>query len=65
MADRGVLTRELADALAPSAGLRNRLVHEYDAIADAIVLDAVRKAQALYPRYVVAIERYLSGRTAR
>lgn len=59
------LSRNLADALAPSAGLRNRLVHEYDAIVDAIVLDAVRKAQALFPQYVAAIERYLSSRTTR
>lgn len=55
LADHGVLPRDLADALALSAGLRNRLVHEYDAI----VLDAVRKAQDLFPKYVEAIERYL------
>lgn len=65
LADHGILSRNLADALAPSAGLRNRLVHEYDAIVDAIVLDAVRKAQTLYPQYVAAIERYLSNRTVR
>ena len=65
LADHGILSRNLADALAPSAGLRNRLVHEYDAIVDAIVLDAVRKAQALFPQYVAAIERYLSSRTTR
>jgi uncharacterized protein YutE (UPF0331/DUF86 family) len=64
LADRGVLSRELADALAPSTGLRNRLVHEYDAIVDAIVLDAVRKAQSLFPQYVAAIERYLASRPA-
>lgn len=65
LADHGVLSRELADALAPSAGLRNRLVHEYDAIVDAIVLNAVRKAQSLFPRYVAAIEQYLSHRQNR
>lgn len=62
LADHGVLPRDLAEALAPSAGLRNRLVHEYDAIVDAIVLDAVRKAQSLFPLYVAAVERYLSNR---
>jgi uncharacterized protein YutE (UPF0331/DUF86 family) len=62
LADHGILSRELADSLAPSAGLRNRLVHEYDAIVDAIVLDAVRKAQSLYPQYVAAVERYLAAR---
>jgi uncharacterized protein YutE (UPF0331/DUF86 family) len=59
LAEIGVLTPGLAAELAPSAGLRNRLVHEYDAIVDAIVLDAVRKAQELFPRYVAAIETYL------
>ncbi len=65
LADHGVLPHELASALAPSAGLRNRLVHEYDVIVDAIVLDAVRKAQSLFPGYVAAVERYLSNRSAR
>ncbi len=59
LADIDVLERELASELAPSAGLRNRLVHEYDAIVDSIVLDAVRKAQALFPKYVASIEAYL------
>ena len=59
LADHGILPRQLAEALAPSAGLRNRLVHEYESIVDAIVLDAVRNAQRLFPQYVAAIERYL------
>ena len=59
LADFGVLPRDLATALAPSAGLRNRLVHEYDAIVDALVLDAIRKAQTHFPKYVAAIEAYL------
>lgn len=41
LGDLGVLPAELAHALAPAAGLRNRLVHEYDAIDDAKVLAAV------------------------
>lgn len=59
LADFGVLPRDLATAIAPSAGLRNRLVHEYDAIVDALVLDGIRKAQMLFPKYVAAIEAYL------
>lgn len=64
LGDLGILSPELAAELAPSAGLRNRLVHEYDTIVDAIVLDAVRKAQTLFPRYVKEIETYLA-RVAR
>ena len=63
LADIGVLPKDLADALAPSAGLRNRLVHEYDGIVDALLLDSVRKAQTLFPQYVAAIERYLQRKT--
>jgi uncharacterized protein YutE (UPF0331/DUF86 family) len=55
-----ILPKELAVALAPSAGLRNRLVHEYDAIDDAVVIKAVRQAEKLYPQYVAAIERHLT-----
>jgi uncharacterized protein YutE (UPF0331/DUF86 family) len=48
LADHGILSRELAEALAPSMGLRNRLVHEYENIVDAIVLDRNRKVQRLF-----------------
>ncbi len=61
-ADPAVLRRKLTvivENLQTSAGLRNRLVHEYEAIVDALVLDAVRKAEDLFPRYVAAIEAYL------
>jgi uncharacterized protein YutE (UPF0331/DUF86 family) len=52
----GILSEELAAALAPSAGLRNRLVHEYDTLDDAKVLAAVGTILDLYPRYIQAIE---------
>jgi uncharacterized protein YutE (UPF0331/DUF86 family) len=60
MAEAGALEFDLAASLAPSAGLRNRLVHEYDRIDDAIVLSAVEQTLALYPQYVAAIEAYLA-----
>ena len=50
---------ELAGELAPSAGLRNRLVHEYDVLDQSLVLEAAKKALSLYARYVGAVERYL------
>lgn len=56
----GILQIELAEKLAPSAGLRNRLVHEYDVLQDSLVLDAVRMAEDLYPEYVKEMEDYLS-----
>lgn len=59
LGDAGLIPGELAGALAPSTGLRNRLVHEYDDLDDGIVLDAVAEARRLYPRYVGAIEELL------
>jgi uncharacterized protein YutE (UPF0331/DUF86 family) len=55
----GILSEDLAGALAPSAGLRNRLVHEYDTLDDAKVLAAVGTLLDLYPRYIQAIEAAL------
>ncbi|MBI3014983.1 MAG: DUF86 domain-containing protein [Candidatus Tectomicrobia bacterium] len=59
MGDLGVLSSELANGLAPSAGLRNRLVHEYDLLDDELILASVRTAQDLYARYVKAVEDFL------
>ena len=46
-----ILPEALARALAPSAGLRDRLVHEYDAIDDAKVFAAIPTALDLYRQY--------------
>jgi uncharacterized protein YutE (UPF0331/DUF86 family) len=35
------------------------LVHEYDAIDDAIVLEAVREARRLFAAFVAAVERHI------
>jgi uncharacterized protein YutE (UPF0331/DUF86 family) len=42
---------EFAKKIAPSAGLRNRLVHEYDNTKDEIVYDSVSDAIAQYAKY--------------
>jgi uncharacterized protein YutE (UPF0331/DUF86 family) len=44
----GFVSEELARDLVPAAGLRNRLVHEYDAIDDTVVLGAVARARQLF-----------------
>src|SRR5438132_11360065 len=56
----GVLPVDLAGALAPSSGLRNRLVHEYETIDDAKVLASVGVLLQLYPRYIQAVESHLT-----
>ncbi len=60
LAELGVLDTPFARRLAPSAGLRNRLVHEYEAIDAALVFEALEPARADIPAYVEAIERYLT-----
>lgn len=56
----GVIPPDLAGSLAPSAGLRNRLVHEYEEIDDRIVLDAVTEARDGFGDYVARVEAWLS-----
>ncbi|MBI5971533.1 MAG: DUF86 domain-containing protein [Deltaproteobacteria bacterium] len=63
LGELGVISKRLALKLAPSAGLRNRLVHEYDAIEDSIVLKAIGTAEDLYPEYIKEIEGYISGKS--
>jgi uncharacterized protein YutE (UPF0331/DUF86 family) len=58
----GVIPPGLALKLAPSAGLRNRLVHEYDHINHAVILAAVGEALELYPQYIQAISNFLVRR---
>jgi len=55
-----IISQDLAGKLAPSAGLINRLVHEYDLLEHSLVLDAVRMAQDMYSQYVKEIDGYLS-----
>jgi uncharacterized protein YutE (UPF0331/DUF86 family) len=55
-----VLPEALARQLAPSAGLRNRLVHEYETIDDSKVFDAIAMALKIYPEFVEGVEKYLT-----
>ena len=56
-----VIGAELARSLAPSAGLRNRLVHEYDDIDDSIVYESIDQAITLYTEYVRIIKDYIDN----
>jgi uncharacterized protein YutE (UPF0331/DUF86 family) len=63
MGKLNVISLDLADRLAPSAGLRNRLVHEYDRLDHAMVLTAVRMADELYPQYIKEVSNYIAIET--
>jgi len=60
LAELGVLDHEFARRLAPSAGLRNRIVHEYDEIDPAKVFDALGSARSDIIAYLRAIEAHLA-----
>ncbi len=55
----GAISQELARELAPAAGLRNRLVHDYEDIDATIVRDSVALALRLLPQYLEQIKAYL------
>jgi len=55
-----ILSTDLAEKMAPSAGLRNRLVHQYDRLDHPIVLQAVRMAEDLFPIYVEQVEEFMA-----
>ncbi|MBG1269359.1 type VII toxin-antitoxin system HepT family RNase toxin [Nostoc sp. WHI] len=57
----GVITVELARQIAPSSGLRNRLVHEYDEIDPRQVFKAISLALQQYPLYVRQVSSYLNS----
>jgi uncharacterized protein YutE (UPF0331/DUF86 family) len=54
-----VITVELSRQIAPSSGLRNRLVHEYDEIDPREVFKAIIFALQQYPLYVRQVNSYL------
>jgi uncharacterized protein YutE (UPF0331/DUF86 family) len=55
-----VIDDTLAHALAPSAGLRNVLVHRYVSIRSDLVAAAIPEAIAHYGEYVRQIARYVA-----
>ena len=58
----GAIDAELARVLAPSAGLRNRLVHEYETLDDGQVFASIDMALGLFPTYIRQILAFLETR---
>lgn len=55
----GILEPEFASSVAQSAGLRNRIVHDYDEIDETKVHEALQSAVQEIPLYLKAIETFL------
>lgn len=64
-ARQGVLPAELASRLAPAAGLRNVLVHEYGDIDDAQVHGSIPRALDGWAEYARALESWLTSYEAQ
>jgi uncharacterized protein YutE (UPF0331/DUF86 family) len=61
MGRRSITTMELAETLAPSGSLRNRLVHLYEEIDPIKVYEGIHKALDNYPIYQRQITSYLDS----
>lgn len=60
-AEVGLITRELAEQLKGSAGMRNILVHEYMDIDDEQVYSAINLAIKYYREYVKQVDGFMDG----
>ena len=56
VAECGVIDMDFAVGIAPSSGLRNRLVHEYEKINDEIVYSSIDQVIKMYTEYMVYIK---------
>ena len=61
LAGIGVLDREFAARVARAAGLRNRLVHDYDDLDPALVFEALEAALLDIPRYLAAVNDHVKA----
>lgn len=58
-AEAGVLTPDVAQRLAPSAGLRNLLVHRYGDIRLDLLAAGIAATLAAYPIYISQVSAYV------
>jgi len=61
IAKHGIITSELAEILAESGSLRNRLVHVYDEINPVLVYRSIQKALQYYPIYQRQVTAYIDS----
>ncbi|MCT7960198.1 DUF86 domain-containing protein [Laspinema sp. D1] len=57
----GIISQGLAATLSKSAGMRNRLVHQYDEINQRIVFSAIFRALEQYPIFINQVNNYLDS----
>jgi uncharacterized protein YutE (UPF0331/DUF86 family) len=62
LAEQGILDHEFAPRIARCAGLRNRIVHEYNELDPAKVFDALQAAVRDIPEYLAKVNKYITAR---
>jgi uncharacterized protein YutE (UPF0331/DUF86 family) len=61
----GALPPDFAKSIAGAAGLRNRIVHEYDEVDERKVYEALGEALRDIPRYVEHVHRFMEKRASK
>lgn len=59
LADLGVCDRKFVQAVAACAGLRNRIVHEYNDLDPSKIFDALQAAVRDIPQYLEKVNAYI------
>lgn len=62
LSEEEIISAEFAIKIAPSTGLRNILVHEYEEIDDKVVYSSIDDALKYYKEYIKIIGLYLEER---
>jgi uncharacterized protein YutE (UPF0331/DUF86 family) len=65
LADLGVLEARFAAKIARAAGLRNRLVHEYEDLDPRLVFQALQSAFGDVPEYLRRVDEYLAKQVSK
>lgn len=63
MGKKGYFDRKLAEKLADSAGLRNRLTHEYDEIDERKIYKAMKSCLEDVPKYLQRVEKIIGKKS--
>lgn len=62
LGERKILPKNFAQKIAPTVGLRNRIVHRYDTIDKNLFIKTFRKNYLDFERYIKLISQYLKNK---
>lgn len=60
-----LISKTLARKLAPWAGLRNRIVHEYEEIKDKLVFDKIEPTITNFRKYIREVKKFIEAKERR